>query len=678
MAYNKKQMKPLIDKYQINPETNKLFINITEMFDEQPNYQIWAVKMIFSQTLSFEELMRIKTWIDNNQASIVKLEKKNIVSYSSKTAIEQLKKELLGLDKLNLIKDVVSHFNTDQRKMLTSTIFNKEYTPLEAYNSTTISYWFDILSTFNKKPSNRKNKFYSTCSAVKDINVLRQLIIDCLQETYDWNKEDFLAFVEHNAKDCPIIFDGPNVVVLKVPSFESAHKLCGNGRTQWCISRELDYFKRYVTNYDGRRSQYMLFDFNRKETDCFAHIGFTVENGRGIVEAQTTNNYSMISDYRQNNEVLNIDKALKNFGIKKSHFLTLSSKLKWSMYDMVQMVKKTPQDFSIALEREDKLILNVSNQKALRDLLNGTFLSADRFNIDNNHKVYVLMDFSIPFNDDKSMLVIHYSKDAYGTLSLHQINDLFGANLTKDGYLSKIGISSEDFLTREKIDPAVLLHKLIDEHDEEGAVKLIEKEGGNINVNLMFNQRTPVFSAINNKMFKLFNALVNHPKFDTSIEDGFGETLLESLLFLHGSEDIVSSDVDNSMLVTMINSILDSKIFDFNAIDLNNDTAINVACEYPSQLFVVKKLVAKKDINVNVVNDFNCSALGNCIRNHNIEALKLLGQRPDLLVREEDKKNAKMFGIDLNDYIKPNKNIFKESENVTADSLEAEFAEAMA
>jgi hypothetical protein len=56
MTYNKKQMQPLIDKYAINPETNKLFISVCEMFDGQPNYQIWAVKMIFSKTISSEEL----------------------------------------------------------------------------------------------------------------------------------------------------------------------------------------------------------------------------------------------------------------------------------------------------------------------------------------------------------------------------------------------------------------------------------------------------------------------------------------------------------------------------------------------------------------------------------------------------------------------------------------------
>ena len=97
MTYNKKQMQPLIDKYGINPETNKLFIKVCEMFDGQSNYQIWAVRMIFSQSMTFEELEHIHNWIVGNSNLISKLEKKNVVSYSNKSGIAQL---------LNLKKDV--------------------------------------------------------------------------------------------------------------------------------------------------------------------------------------------------------------------------------------------------------------------------------------------------------------------------------------------------------------------------------------------------------------------------------------------------------------------------------------------------------------------------------------------------------------------------------------------
>jgi ssDNA-specific exonuclease RecJ len=203
-----------------------------------------------------------------------------------------------------------------------------------------------------------------------------------------------------------------------------------------------------------------------------------------------------------------------------------------------------------------------------------------------------------------------------------------------------------------------LLHKLIDENDEIGALKLLEKEGKDFNVNYEFNQRVPIISAVNNKMYNLFEKIVSHPMFDSSIEDGFGETLLESLIYLYGSDEISASKEEEKSLKRMITAILKSDTYDFNAKDLNSDTAINIACEYPKMLWIVEALASKKSVDINIVNDFECAALGDCIRNKNLEALKIIGKRPDVKVREEDKKLAKTYGINLNDYIKPDEKIF--------------------
>lgn len=472
-------------------------------------------------------------------------------------------------------------------------------------------------------------------------------------------------------------------MVVHVPSFDSSHKLCGNGRTGWCIAREESYFKSYVTS-KSNRSQYFLFDFSRKETDAFAHIGFTVEGGTGIVEAQTCHNYSMISPYTQNNEKLSIYNVFDNFGIKMSTFMRLPKELgfKWNIADIIEMAKKKPESYAIAYEGNGRLVLNILNTRAFQDFVAKTFIKANNFSgVDNNNKIYLFMDFNLPINNDKSLIAMQYRKDSYGTLSLIKMQDIFGADITKEGYFSKIGMSSDDFLNREAIDPSILLHKLIDENDEIGAIKLIEKERGKINVNYEFNQRVPIFSAINNKMFKLFDVIVNYDGFDSKIEDGFGETLLESLLYLQGSDEVSTSKEDDKLLKSMINSILSSKTFDFNAKDLNNDTAINVACEYPSEVWVVEALVSKKDIDINVINDFDCGTVANCIRNKNLEALKLLGQRPDLNIRKKDAELAKECGINLDEYIKPTESIFGKYtvENMiekTEDALEYELTRA--
>jgi hypothetical protein len=133
----------------------------------------------------------------------------------------------------------------------------------------------------------------------------------------------------------------------------------------------------------------------------------------------------------------------------------------------------------------------------------------------------------------------------------------------------------------------------------------------------------------------------------------------------------------------MITAILKSDTYDFNAKDLNSDTAINIACEYPKMLWIVEALASKKSVDINIVNDFECAALGDCIRNKNLEALKIIGKRPDVKVREEDKKLAKTYGINLNDYLKPDEKIFgsfkfeeTEGEVKTASKSEMEMAMA--
>ena len=659
MTYNKKQMQPLIDKYAINPETNNLFINVMEMFDGQPNYQIWAAKMIFSKTITIEELETIHDWVGKNQTLVKQLEKQNIVSYSSKSAISQLFKEMEGLDNLAIVKNAINHFNTEQRKMLTDAILSKEIPALKAYDDANIVKWANIFKKFNRLPLDRKNKFYSNCSRRKNLNDLLHAINTSLEANYKWDKEDFLAFLANNASDCEIVYENGPYVIAHIPSFKSSKLLCGDGRTSWCITQQESYFKQYVTDYKNH-DQYFMFDFSRKECDAFAHIGFTMENGRGFYCAQTCNNNDMRNGYNQNGETMNITQALEKAGVKMSVFLRLNpmNNYSWSPDSILDFIKKHPNDYAIAYENDGRFIINVFNSQAFKNLCAHTLINSGNISINNDNKSYVLIDTNLKYNDDKALVAMFYKKDTYGTLSLNKMYDPFNTDITKDGYLSKIGISREAYLNQEKIDPKVLFHKYIDENCELDAIKLLEKEGKTFDVNYEFNQRVPIISAVNNKMYNLFEKIVNHPKFDSNIEDGFGETLLESLLYLYGSDEISSTKEEEESLKMMIISILKSDNYDFNVKDLNSDTAINIACEYPKMLWIVKALASKRNVDINIVNDFECAALGDCIRNKNFEALKVIGQRPDVQVRKEDKELAKSFGIKLEDYIKPNEAIF--------------------
>jgi ankyrin repeat protein len=126
----------------------------------------------------------------------------------------------------------------------------------------------------------------------------------------------------------------------------------------------------------------------------------------------------------------------------------------------------------------------------------------------------------------------------------------------------------------------------------------------------------------------------------------------------------------------MINAIMDSKKFDLNYVDDNDDTIINIACVNPNMLWMVEKLVKNKDIDINHVNDLGYAALGEAIRHENLKALELLGKRPDLKVLDKEKEIAKKKGIDLNKYLKPSDSIFETpKENVEAVTSEVVVAE---
>lgn len=196
----------------------------------------------------------------------------------------------------------------------------------------------------------------------------------------------------------------------------------------------------------------------------------------------------------------------------------------------------------------------------------------------------------------------------------------------------------------------IQFHKLIADGDEEGAIKLLKECGNSFNVNYEYKSRVPIFSAINNCMYGLYDEIVNHPMFDCGRLDGFGDTLLESLLYMRGTDEITMTENDTASLDRMIKTILKNERIDFNMTDINNDTAINIACGYPKLIWVVEELANKKDVNPNVINDFDCTALTTAIHWKNIEAIKILATRKDVIVRPTDLEEANKVGIDLTEF----------------------------
>jgi hypothetical protein len=201
----------------------------------------------------------------------------------------------------------------------------------------------------------------------------------------------------------------------------------------------------------------------------------------------------------------------------------------------------------------------------------------------------------------------------------------------------------------KNVDACIQLHKLIDSGDEQGAINLINSERG-IDVSYEYNHRIPVFSAINSNMYDLFEVIVNHPTFDSAVEDGFGESLLESLLYMYTAEETQTNAEEERIIRRLIDSILKNDSYAFNATDINKDTALSISCEFKCLDWVTRELLLKKDIDINVINDVERSALTTAIEHKNIEAIRMLSKMRGLVVRDIDRKAAKEADIDLSEY----------------------------
>ena len=678
LNYSKKQIQPLIDKYAINAESNTTFARVIEMFDGQPNYQLWAVKVVFSKAITVDALETIKAWADENSSLIKKLAKNgNIISYSSSSDFDQLRTEMIGLADIAFVKNMISKFNTDQRKILTEIVKPDEFNGLTCHKNAAFNKWFGLFSRFNKLSGNTKTKVIGRMSAVRNVSEIESLLNQALKEKYAWNKEDLLSFVANNTPKTTVVFDEGNVVILDVANYNDSNTLC-YGRTSWCITSSESQWKNYVTSNGNK--QYFFFDFSKPEKDELAHIGFTVTDGNGFRAAHSTSDASLVgTGISYHGKYVNIQQALSQAGVGLGLFMKLkkTNNYKWDINSFLDFVKKRTNDMAIAYNKDGRVMVNVLNNTALSLLCGHTFIKCGGMPVDNNAKCYVLYDFNLKEGDDKSIVAVYYKKDTYKIDTLNQVWDAYGSNLKDYKYLAGVGIQTEDYLNREAVNPNILLHKLIDEGDDDGACKLIDKEK-DIDVNFLFNDNRPIFRAIETKLHKTIGKIIANSKFDCNVDDGFGESLIQNLLFafyLDETNKLNSKNAEN--VKVMISTIIDSGKFDLNYVDDNEDTAINIACGNANMLWLVKKLASDKNVNINCVNDIGYAALGEALRHNNLAAVEVIGKRPDLEVTKADKDLAKSMNVDLDKYIKPTDSIFKEQKaTVTTEAVVAEVEDA--
>lgn len=619
---NKKQLEPLIIKYNINTNTSRNFKSIVKLFVEAPSYLPWAIKCVYNKVISISELAEIKNWIDANPTLIQLLAKQNIISYNSLEDVINLQQEMRIVQDFQIIKQESSKFNTVQRKVLLST-YTIEYMIDLAHNkwaeySKLISYWKKFRELSNK----RQNAFIRKASTIEtgELGIFTAItkFIDSPEMT--WTMEGMEEFIDMNCNESVIVAKGDNCVVIEVGSLNDSIML--GKHTPWCITKHEGgegHWKNYISSYNGQAKQYFYFDFSLDKENVNACIGFTIHNFKILHDAH--NNIAqgekiIPPDYKKvesNREKFYIDEILLDKGIDKNQFLHFDSKeiaeffgepIIWTDGKITENTHVNELTFLNILHQENNIILakinNLTDFRRSFNWVNNRTIKTTF--IEGEPTSYVLFNMNIPITDIESIITWDVILNDYNTYSVYGFDaDNYMVNMNK--LPSKFNFSESLYIPKVEINNSMRFHKAIADKNVDEAKKLITT-CDDIDVNCIYGERQPIFMCTMEVCdFELFKMIFEHPGFKVGELSSFGDTILTEIVLDYALCD------NKEYYTKILNYILDKEDIDFNTKTYSNDTMLIIASYDNSTSWVVKRLLEKDSVDRYCVNDLGEDAL---------------------------------------------------------------------
>ena len=397
---NKKQIPNLTRFTDINSPIARYFFAIT---NGSKNFFFWAINAYFKQGISPFLLERIMLWNDNYSQLSNKLAKGTITGYTSGHDFFVLSKELMNLRRNKRANDVISMFNTAQKKAL------------KAYSLSIRDY--DTLSKFGKLSSKKKNNFIRKMSTIEDpVEILKQMSF-LADVHFEWKKESLMEFLKNSENfNCEVVIDKGDIVLLKVKDYETVKRLAKT--TNWCISKDKKYWIEYVET-KRNATQYVLMDFSRKEDDNLSIVGFTSVHDRGITNAHDFQNRNLMQGRRTSTvseiksfvskfvDCSSIYGVLDKYGIKMSDVVTYEpNQYKWDRESMFKYLEEcvSPEDYYIIHDDGERVVLIVEDDN-VRYFLGDAYIGqrGNRGIGPDSNQHIIFADFSKKQNDPEKL-----------------------------------------------------------------------------------------------------------------------------------------------------------------------------------------------------------------------------------------------------------------------------------
>jgi hypothetical protein len=437
---NKKQI-PNVTRYD---DVNSPFCKyIFAISSGSKNFYFWAINAHYKHGINIYQIEKILTWNDNYNQLQSKLSKGTITAYTSPSDFFSIVREMTELRRNKRANDVINAFNTTQKKLL------------KGYSLSSRDY--ETLSKFGKLSPKKKNNFIRKMSNVEDpVEILRQMSF-LADIHFEWNKESFMDYIK-NMEDlnCEIVVDKGDVVLLKVGDYEAVKRLAK--ATNWCISKDKKYWNDYMCHKAPGATQYVIFDFSKKEDDNLSIVGFTSVHDRGITHAHDFQNRNIMGSKINTNAASEIKSFVSRYidcsniyGILSRDGISLSdvvsyepSHYKWNRDDVFNYLDQCvdPDDYYIIYDGNNKVVI-IAESDDIRYFIGDNYIDRRNYHYQYGDQHILFLDFNKGQNDPEKLVfgVIHHDFDTHESFCRRLYNDKFETlNQSFDSKLEEYGL----------------------------------------------------------------------------------------------------------------------------------------------------------------------------------------------------------------------------------------------
>ena len=419
---NKKQM-PNATKYA--GADCALFKYIYAISSGSKNFFFWAINAYFKNRVNIYQIESILRWNDKYSQLQSKLKKGTITAYTSSSDFFAIVREMAKLRRDKRANDVINSFNTTQKKLLKGvSLTERDY---------------DTISKFGKLSAKKKSNFIRKMSTIEDpAEILRQMSF-LADIHFEWNKASFMDYYKNLENfNCELVLEKGDVVLLKVKDYEAVKRLAK--ATNWCISKDKKYWNEYV-EMNPEATQYVLFDFSRKEDDNLSIVGFTSVHDRGITHAHDFQNRNIMgskmskaiseikSFVKKYVDCSNIYGVLDRYGINLSDVVSYDPiHYNWNRNDMFDYLNRcvSEDDYYIIHDDGTRIAFIVEDDN-VRYFLGDNYIDNRHYNYQHGDQHIIFADFSKKQNDPEKLIfgVIHHNFSTHESSCNRLFNDRF-------------------------------------------------------------------------------------------------------------------------------------------------------------------------------------------------------------------------------------------------------------